>query len=591
MRKRVDPQKGGAREPGAREGGTRERGTRIILAGFRAYICRFERLTARARKHFLDQDAEGVKADTIERLDLYGKVVGRMAAALARWQGEGLGDHILWQRVKKAYALEIDTFPNRELAETFFNSISRRLFATVGVDPALEFIDTPLPDSAHATGPPLFRATLSATPKAEISRLLQSFGLHATPQDVENDAKGIVARLTEAKGTPAGLAGIQIEMVAEPFFRDLGAYLVGRMKTAGQALSPFVLALRCKDGKPYVDALLQEEKQVRILFSYTRSHFFVLAQPPGALVSFALTLMPHKRIAELYIALGYHKHGKTELYRELRAHLAVCGTERFDFSPGQRGMVMIAFNMPSDDLVYKVIRDRFERPKTTSRDEVMAKYDYVFKHDRAGRLVDVQTFEALTVDSCCFTPQLLTEFETRATAAVEMRGSQVVLKHVYVERRVTPLDLFIRDQPEQAPVAIGDYGRAIKDLARINVFPGDMLLKNFGVTRLGRVVFYDYDELCPLTECKFRKLPPPKDDMQALSAEPWFMVEENDVFPEEFRFFLGLPPDLKTRFLGQHGNLLDPVFWRRVQNRILAGEWIHIHPYDKSQRLGNNGQN
>jgi isocitrate dehydrogenase kinase/phosphatase len=574
-----------------RERGTRERGTRIILAGFRAYVCRFGRLTARARERFLTQDAEGMKADYIERLDLYGKVVARMAAALHRWQGEHLQDHLLWQTVKKAYALEIDTYYDRELAETFFNSITRRLFATVGVDPALEFIDTPLPASAHATQPPLFHATLSATPKAEVSRLLLSFDLHATPADVESDAKGIVTMLAEAIGAPADLAGIQIEMIAEPFFRDLGAYLVGRMQRPGQAASPFVLALRCKEGKPYVDGLLREEKQVRILFSYARSHFFVQAQPPGALVGFARTLMPHKRIAELYIALGYHKHGKTELYRELRAHLAVCGAERFDFSPGQRGMVMIAFNMPSDDLVYKVIRDRFDRPKTASRDDVMAKYDYVFKHDRAGRLVDVQTFEDLTVDSCCFTPQLLTEFETQATAAVDLTGDQVVLKHVYVERRVTPLDLFIRDQPDEASAAIGDYGRAIKDLARINVFPGDMLLKNFGVTRLGRVVFYDYDELCPLTECKFRKLPPPRDDLQALSAEPWFMVDENDVFPEEFRFFLGLPPDLKTRFLDQHGNLLDPVFWRRIQDRILAGEWIHIHPYDKGQRLSSACQN
>jgi isocitrate dehydrogenase kinase/phosphatase len=334
-----------------------------------------------------------------------------------------------------------------------------------------------------------------------------------------------------------------------------------------------------------VDALLQEEEQVRVLFSFARSHFFVNTPSPSAIVRFIRTLMPHRRISELYIALGYHKHGKTELYRELRAHLAVCGAEQFDFSPGQRGMVMIAFNMPGDDLVYKVIRDRFDRPKTTSRDQVMAKYDYVFKHDRAGRLVDVQTFEHLTVDACCFSSELLAEFEAQATSAVHLNGDQVVLRHVYVERRVTPLDLFIRERPDEAKAAIDDYGQAIKDLACVDVFPGDMLLKNFGVTLLGRVVFYDYDELCPITECRFRRLPPPEDDLQAFSAEPWFMVAEQDVFPEEFRFFLGMPAEVKARFLERHEDLLTPAFWRAIQDRIRAGEWIPIRPYDEKSLL------
>ena len=565
--------------------GTRERGTRIILAGYRAYRCRFARITARARRHFLAQDAEGMKADAIERLDLYAKVVGRMAAALTRWQGEGLKDPTRWQRIKNAYALEIEATPDREIAETFFNSITRRLFSTVGIDPALEFIDTPLPAPAPADSLVLRPTTLSRTPEDEVYHLLEHFSLHATPADMERDARRIVAQLAKTICHPADLAGTRIEMIAEPFFRDLGAYLVGHMQQPGHKPSAFVLALRCKGGAPNVDALLQEEKQVRILFSYTRSHFFVTAQPPVALVDFLRPLMPNKRIAELYISLGYHKHGKTELYRELRAHLAVCGAEQFDFSPGQRGMVMIAFNMPSDDLVYKVIRDRFDRPKTASRNEVMAKYDFVFKHDRAGRLVDVQTFEDLTVDACCFTPRLLAEFETQATAAVDLKDERVILRHVYVERRVTPLDLFIRQRSGESRAVIDDYGRAIKDLARINVFPGDMLLKNFGVTRLGRVVFYDYDELCPLTECNFRKLPPPRDEMETLSAEPWFMVGENDVFPEEFRFFLGMPPDLKKRFLARHEELLTPRFWREVQVRIQAGEWIHIHPYDNKHRL------
>jgi isocitrate dehydrogenase kinase/phosphatase len=561
-------------------------GARIVLAGFRAYRCRFERLTAKARHHFITQDAEAMKVDYIERLDLYGRVVGRMAAALERWIGDGPHIEALWQTIKKRYAEAIEDRPDRELAETFWNSITRRRFTILGVNPALEFIDTALP-------PPSERAAhcrhivLSDTPRNDLAALLATFDLHMSSVDRQRDADRIVHFLAKTKGSETELAGTQIDMLAEPFFRDLGAYLVGRQQSPGQTAAPFVLALQCTagDGPPYVDALLQEENQVSILFSYTRSHFFVQTPYPAAVVNFIRTLLPYKRIAELYISLGYHKHGKTELYRELQAHLAVCGAEQFDFSPGQRGMVMIAFNMASDDLVYKVIRDRFERPKTASRDEVMAKYDYVFKHDRAGRLVDVQTFEDLSVDACCFTPELLAAFANQATAAVTLSGDRIILKHVYVERRVTPLDLFIRTRPGEARAAIDDYGRAIKDLARINVFPGDMLLKNFGVTRLGRVVFYDYDELCPLTECRFRRLPPPSDDLEAFSAEPWFMVEEQDVFPEEFRFFLGMPAEIKAHFLERHADLLAPAFWRNIQARIQSGDWIHIQPYDIKSRL------
>ncbi|MEJ2638596.1 MAG: bifunctional isocitrate dehydrogenase kinase/phosphatase [Desulfosarcinaceae bacterium] len=561
-----------------------DKSTRIVLAGFRAYICRFERLTTRARRHFQSQNVDGMKRDYIERLDLYGKIVGRMATVLDRWVGAARDKHVHWAAVKKQYARAIADYANRELAETFFNSITRRRFHCVGVHPAIEFIDAPLPPEDR-NALPLYTTELSSSPREEIAKLLGIFDLHSAPADCLRDADRVVDVMTASTCAPAELAGTRIEMLSEPFFRDLGAYLVGRRKKAGQATTPFVMALRCKAGRPYVDALLQEEEQVRVLFSFARSHFFVKAPIPSAIVRFIHTLMPHRHISELYIALGYHKHGKTELYRELRAHLAVCGAEQFDFSPGQRGMVMIAFNMPGDYLVYKVIRDRFDRPKTTSRDQVMAKYDYVFKHDRAGRLVDVQTFEHLTVDACCFADELLAEFETQATSAVHLNGDQVVLRHVYVERRVTPLDLFIRQRPDEAKAAIDDYGQAIKDLACVDVFPGDMLLKNFGVTRLGRVVFYDYDELCPITECRFRRLPPPADDLQAFSTEPWFMVEEQDVFPEEFRFFLGMPAEVKAHFLERHEDLLSPAFWRAIQDRIRAGEWLPIRPYDEKSLL------
>jgi len=296
--------------------------------------------------------------------------------------------------------------------------------------------------------------------------------------------------------------------------------------------------------------------------------------------------MPLKRKAELFIILGHHKHGKSELYRDLQHHQRVCRLDRFDLAPGARGMVMIAFSMADDDLIYKIIRDRFDTPKRATRRQVASKYDFVFRHDRAGRLLDVQTFDNLCLDLGCLAPALAAELRTQATRTARIVGDSVVFDSVYVERRVTPLDLFLKTAAaDAARDAVIDYGNAIKDMARINIFAGDMLIKNFGVTRLGRVVFYDYDELMPLTECRFRRIPPARHVEDDMAAEPWFAVGDNDVFPEEFVFFLGLSPALRDVFMAHHADLLEVTFWRQCQARIHQGDWMPIWPYGPQERL------
>jgi isocitrate dehydrogenase kinase/phosphatase len=307
---------------------------------------------------------------------------------------------------------------------------------------------------------------------------------------------------------------------------------------------------------------------------------------PYDLVRFLKTILPHKRIAELYIAVGFNKHGKTEMYRELLNHLSVCYEDRFDISPGKRGMVMIVFNMPRDYLVFKLIRDRFDTPKKTTRREVMQKYDLVFRHDRAGRLVDAQAFEYLEFDACCFSESLLTELKQDAGSSVKIGAHHIIVDHAYVERRVIPLDVFLaQSEDSDARKIVIDWGHAIKDLAVSNIFPGDILLKNFGVTRHGRVVFYDYDELCPLTSCNFRKMPVSADHEDEMAAEPWFYVDENDVFPQEFRRFLGLPEPLQKVFMQHHADLFEVDFWLQAQEAILAGNLPHIYPYARGCRI------
>ncbi|MEJ2169301.1 MAG: bifunctional isocitrate dehydrogenase kinase/phosphatase [Desulfobacterales bacterium] len=564
-----------------------ERSASTIYEAFNTYRFRFKEITRRAKLRFDNRDWQGMRSDAAERLDLYSTVVDRIESDMRRLLADRVREIQLWPDIKTAYSDKLVGNNDWELAETFFNSITRRIFATEGVDPEIEFVNTDFETPPNYTFSTVFNTYKNSNSTTDlIRRILADCQLTAPFQNIERDAKAVASRIKEHLNQEGAAPIIdRIEIARSVFFRGTGAYLVGRIY-AGSNLVPLAIALlNLADGLA-VDAVLIREADVSILFSFTRSYFHVEVERPYDLIQFIRTILPHKRIAELYISLGFNKHGKTELYRELLDHLSVCYEDRFDISPGRPGMVMLVFNMPKDDIVFKMIRDRFDTPKHTSRQEVMEKYEMVFRHDRAGRLVEAQEFEHLKFDACCFSEPLLTELRQTAGQMVRIEGDQIIVAHAYVERRVMPLDVFLNkaDDSEAERVAV-DWGQAIKDLAVSNIFPGDILLKNFGVTRHGRVVFYDYDELSPLTSCRFRKLPPSSSYADEMAAEPWFYVDENDVFPEEFRRFLGLPGQVREVFLQHHADLFEVDFWRHAQQAIEAGELPPIFPYADSCRI------
>jgi isocitrate dehydrogenase kinase/phosphatase len=250
---------------------------------------------------------------------------------------------------------------------------------------------------------------------------------------------------------------------------------------------------------------------------------------------------------------------------------------------------MAVFTLPSLNVVFKIIKDSFGAPKNTTRRAVMDKYHFVFVRDRVGRLADAQEFEHLEFPRRCFPDELLEYLLRVAGSTIRVEEDRVIVRHLYTERRVVPLNLFLRDADVGAAgEAVIDYGNAIKDLAAANIFTGDMLLKNFGVTRHGRVICYDYDELGLLSEYHFRRIPEPTSIEDEYSAEPWFHVGEQDVFPEEFQAFLVPAGALRTDFLAQHRDLLKLVFWQGVQKRIAAGEVVDVFPYRREARLQRN---
>lgn len=560
-------------------------GSEAIRLGFETYVAERSRITRRARGRFEARDWPGSQRDAAERLDLRDGIVHETVGRVRAELGAAVHDRAVWTLMKEDYARATFDRPDREIGQSFFNSVTRRVFATVGVDPSIEFL------AEEAAPPregrvPLYRTfPRMVSTELLLREILRAYAFAAPWDRLDEDVRHAAVELDAHVRTLEDRQPIEsVEMATAIFYRGKGAYLVGRLRR-GSYTTPLVLALVHGERGVSLDAILFTEEDVSIVFSFTRAYFHVEAERPRELVAFLSTLIPQKRVSELYIALGFEKHGKTELYREIAGHLARTA-DRFVPARGDRGLVMSVFTLPALDVVFKIIKDQFAPPKQTTRREVMAKYRRVFRHDRAGRLVDAQEFEHLLFPRARFSPEVLDELTTLCGETVEVRGDAVAIRHLYAERRVTPLNLFIREADEwTARQAILDFGQALRDLAATNTFPGDLLLKNWGVTRHGRVIFYDYDEITSITECAFRELPAARGDDEELSAEPWFYVGEHDVFPEELLPFLGLPPRLRDAFLQAHGELLRARFWREIQARIRAGEIVDIYPYLEAQRL------
>ncbi|MGZ8414739.1 MAG: isocitrate dehydrogenase kinase/phosphatase AceK regulatory subunit [Gemmatirosa sp.] len=581
---------------------------REVGVAYDAWSMDFRWATRRAAARFAARDWSGAQADSTRRLALWYHWIDHATATSGRLLGAARRDRELWRAVRDAYAATVAGRLDVEVAESFYNSLARRGLPTLGLDPDLHFVRGTVggPSAAEvaAVAPPLpvvdgpeavARAILARwTGPAPLTGPLAALGAERalgpgipTPgpvgprwADLEGDVRRLAAALESATRHVLGGWPDSGRMVDAPFLRGHGAYLVGSL-ARGSARCPLIVALRHPPGGVVADALVCTEDEASIVFGFAWSYFHVETDGPRALVAFLSSIMPRKRVDELYTAIGYHRHAKTELFRTLRAHL--CRRRaRFARAEGARGLVMEVFTLPSLDVVLKLIRDRFGAPKRTTRREVMERYHFVFVRDRVGRLADAQEFEGLVFRRRTFPEPLLAELAAAAPSVLRVEGDRVLLAHCYTQRRLIPLDVYVRTAaPDDAVAAVLDYGQAVRDLAVAGIFAGDLLLKNFGVSRHGRVIFYDYDELADLQDCRF--LPLPDDD--EWGGEPP-TVGDHDVFPEEFVRFTLPGGRLREAFLARHGDLLDPAWWEATQARLRAGELVETLPYREERRLG-----
>ncbi|RTE85666.1 MULTISPECIES: bifunctional isocitrate dehydrogenase kinase/phosphatase [Gammaproteobacteria] len=568
---------------------------RSILRGFHQHSNAFQHETARARDRFLSQEWTGALQAARNRIDFYDQRVTLTVESLRASHSVQSLEEDFWRKVKRSYTDLLVFHPQAELAETFYNSVFCKLFHRRYYHNEFIFVESVLskriPLSLETEYRTYFPVAEGPGPEGiseTLRQIISDMNLGARFVDLDRDIE-LLMRAFAQQASVRALAPFQfrIDVLKYPFYRNKAAYVVGRIVTE-DAQIPFVVpVLIRKDGKVFIDALITDVEQMLILFSFARAYFMVRTRAPSALVRFLQGLMPRKQLAELYSAIGLHKQGKTEFYRELLHHFD-SSDDQLVLAPGIKGLVMAVFTMPSFPYVFKVIRDEFGPTKPFGRDTVLSRYRMVKRHDRVGRMADTIEYSDVALPLNRISDDLMQELKSTIASSMMIEGDYLVLKHVYIEKRLTPLNIYLEYADEQETRTIlKDYGRALKDMLAANIFPGDMLLKNFGVTRGKRVVFYDYDEVQYLTDVHFRSLPKSDNPQEQLASQDWISVAPDDVFPEQITTFVFPNKRLREIFLEFHPELADASYWQAQQEAIKKGMLPDIFPYPQSIRFLN----
>jgi len=563
---------------------------RTILDGFNRHYELFRQFSSQARVHFEQTDWKSGREDQAERIRGYDRRVSETVEKLLNAFPAASSNDSMWPTIKLQYITLLLDHRQPECAETFYNSVACRVLHRRYYRNDYIFW-RPTINTEHLEGSG--KTYRSYYPEVDglhrsLLEMLTDFGLLNRFENLRRDVRNLEQALIAQRGRNwKAQPNLQLQALGSVFYRNKAAYIVGRQVNGTELLPLIIPLLKNEQGMIFVDALLMKAMDVSVLFSFSRAYFMVDMEIPSAYVSFLRSIMPAKSLVDLYAMLGLQKHAKTLFYRELHHHLAH-SRDNFIIAPGIKGTVMLVFTLPSFPFVFKLIRDRFDPPKKMTRSQVREKYLLVKFHDRVGRLADTLEYSNVAIPLDRIDDRLMDELQKLASSSIERDGTHLVIKHVYIERRMTPLNEYLAQAREkQRRMAIDDYGNAIRDLAGANIFPGDMMHKNFGVTRHRRVVFYDYDEIVYMTECNFRKIPPASGIQDEMSTEPWYSIQENDVFPETFGAFFFPDPQARQLFYRKHRELVTAEYWINTRQTIIEGGQQDVFPYPAKRRFGN----
>ncbi|VWC33348.1 bifunctional isocitrate dehydrogenase kinase/phosphatase protein [Burkholderia aenigmatica] len=562
-----------------------------MLENFDRHYRIFREAADEAKTLYEHGDWHGLQRLARERITSYDDRVKECVEVLEdEYDAENIDDEV-WQQIKLHYIGLLTSHRQPECAETFFNSVCckilhRSYFSNdfIFVRPA---ISTEYLENDEPAAKPTYRAYYPGTDglAATLERIVTNFQLEPPFDDLPRDIACVMQAIHDEFGHFDEAPNFQIHVLSSLFFRNKSAYIVGRIINADRVL-PFAVPIRhVRPGVLSLDTVLLRRDQLMIIFGFSHSYFLVDMGVPSAYVDFLCTIMPGKPKAEIYTSVGLQKQGKNLFYRDLLHHLSH-SSDRFIIAPGIKGLVMLVFTLPSFPYVFKIIKDHFPPPKETTRAQIMEKYQLVKRHDRLGRMADTLEYSSVALPLARLDHALVRELEKEVPSLLEYEDGNLVIEHLYIERRMTPLNLYLQNGTDtDIEHGVKEYGNAVKELMKANIFPGDMLYKNFGVTRHGRVVFYDYDEIEYLTDCNVRRVPAPRNEEDELSGEPWYTVGPHDIFPETYGPFLLGDPRVRDVFMKHHADFFDPALWQASKDKLIQGELPDFYPYDTALRF------
>ncbi len=564
-----------------------------MIQGFNKHYSLFRQTCRDAKVRFEEGDWLGVHRAVRERIRFYDDRVDECVERLHTEFDASNVDEATWQQVKLLYIGLLLNHKQPELAETFFNSVTTKILHRSYFNNDFIFVRPAIStEYIEGDGEPTYRCYYSHPRglRGVVKQIFVDFNWNREFADLDRDVDAVYRGVAHfLNGMPGREVNFQIQVLSSAFYRNKAAYIIGKCIN-GQHEYPFTVpVLHDAEGKLVLDTILLDAWRISLLFSLSRAYFMVDMDAPSGYVQFLRSIMPGKPRSELYTMLGLGKQGKTMFFRDMIYHLHH-SEDDFIIAPGIRGLVMLVFTLPSYPYVFKIIKDIFGSSKEMDHATVKRKYMMVKQVDRVGRMADTLEFSNVAFPVKRFTAELMEELRTLAPSTFEISGDSIIIKHLFIERRMEPLNIHLEKMERTNNIeglehAIREYGSAIRELAQANIFPGDMLWKNFGITRYGRVVFYDYDEIEYMTDCNFRKIPPAPDFETEMSGEVWYSVAKNDIFPEEFATFLLASPVLRKVFMKHHADLLSPSFWQEAQRKIREGHVEDFFPYPQELRF------
>jgi isocitrate dehydrogenase kinase/phosphatase len=564
-----------------------EERTRLVAAwifdSFTGFYAEFQRLTWLAQTAFEERDPAAAVAGGTTRLGLYDATVHALADDVRRCYPSLMESDALWLTVEDTYRRKAQDRYDGDLAIAFLQSLWRRVHHGEWrpVDYTLGELSRPVARREDAIATIHCRGPLEAT----VVRELLAVGNLALPyRDLEADAVLVAQRLNDSLAADT-LPPERVEMIRGCFFRNRGAYLVGRLLFQDGRVKPLVIALHNGEEGLIARAVLVTVPHVHNLFNTTQAAFHVTNLHYHEIAELLLSIMPRRPLGLQYAIFGYYHFSKVAIMSEITRQLAQSG-EVLDTAPGSPGTVAMAFNAPCLAYVLKVIRDRptdgYKWGQFPGPAAVLDKYERVHRINRTGSMLDNTIFYNLKLDRAWFNPRLLDDLLSAAGNAVRLQGKAVIFRYLVVQRTLSPLNIYLRTAaPEKARRVISNLGHCIRNNAAANLFNRDFDARNYGVTRYLKVYLYDYDAVEALTDMKVRTN---TDRVDGEEGPPDWFFESGFVFlPEEMEAGLCIADrELCRAFRTEHAELLTVRYWEELQAAHRSGRVPGVRTYPES---------